>query len=1606
MESIPFLYFPSKSEVESTILNELTFTDAIIVLYEVNKASICLPDNKTYFLPVSYAEEDGNEISIPYYCSSSEVKLVLRSEECDITQSSNSFLFVMKDNDIGQKKVKIAATVYRLSDNEKLAAEEFYLCYERKSLPNRIVTSAPCYLHTAANSYSNNILYPTALPIDIVVYRNGSKKQYTVTNRKWKTISTKPLVDVSGSEMKKSSYPLGTTFTWNENEIMVLKREVSQINQIHISQRNNIDAKTIIRNLQSKQLSSFIRSLLSLPIALLSTSKEEKLMLISILNGCRLSMMLPTIKKEAERIMNVVINHQSIFSWSSCVKDEQQTMQRKQKDREDEPKTVELYEEVQDIEKEKVKQSVERLVRYRKLDKVVIDDVNTQVQMITRKENYLADTERDERSEPNSEVNTIKRQEYKSSNYKEYLEKMNTMKMDEIFESIYKRRANTNNVVPRSSDETIKFEEMKSNPCLIDTSVIQAFVSKSTGVIELLKQLKCMNKKPHSIVNIIIDTNCSLRKNKLRMRTIISCILITVMKELGISFNLYVFCGRYKGVHVSIDSRSIREIISFLFDLEEVVKMPSTPLDLLTVEGQFNVKDPVVIVSDGFSEQLMSQNDEVKEVFKQYKKLFLLCVKGKGDGEALNGVNQSLLERSLRANFGDNMIMIEKIDDILHNSGRIMADILFETEMTKMNTVAEVSQSEKWAQVFADDLKVSFEVEQSMVVINSISSSKSAMKVEISEEDLFTYQKPIVNKTVINKLSSVIQGENLFDSLSVSLFIPNKSTTFVASTSGTSIHMANYIKYVVSKTGDGKFFKKLGGEKIRSYNSSIVIDCSSIAFSETNRAHSLITIFTIIRNLSNMQLPCIDLWVASSRIIRIATGISSMDLWESNIVASLYEYLLSPCQNTCLPDCIRYACCTCNARSLPSVIMVLTNGVLCDESRAEIKSIVSGIEMTYLGIGIGLYLCGFEDLFPTMIWNSNPIQLSETLMNLTNASINGKQNAVPVKRIDNFIMNGKFDKAYDEMIKRICDIPSMYEMALSNVRFVDKTDGIHAMKKIGDINNSLYDLGIDGAFKDYSILFIILYLCRGIKDENGNVIDEYITEDVLKNGKVINGKRFSPVIKLGDKVVNGIPIGKGFNIQYAFDYKSAINELMSGKYRMIYITCSPGDGIMAKKCDDDVDQYADAFVSCVHEFNMRGGGVFWFLENYPYTYEADLYFQKFYGFEAVGDKDKNIQGGRVMVRLKDETPQAGQFITIGGKIMDLENLTRLDFGIISIFEGRTLCTLNERELIDNRFRIFARESEGNTTIMVREKKEGSSEGRMIIDTAASKLFLEFTEEGTARWISNAAVWLCNTEKFEEERSLDSSLTSGIKMDGVRLPRKKPMDKRRTECKKVDFCLSIVMDTTGSMSSYIKATKERINEILEKLKQIEKYYELDEGGIVGQVVQYKDFKDELTGELEEYITNDFDRLKNKLASFNAKGGGDTCEDIQGGLIRALEQMRQPEYRDYNHLVLIVADAHNHEDDTEDDCCDYFQNVTYEKSFGSVWEDIYDMIRDFQKIRIMFMPVSNHDLERTAMIMEKGLGSLIVNTSILSTEENYGEVITRVVTSEYKRFISIS
>ena len=488
------------------------------------------------------------------------------------------------------------------------------------------------------------------------------------------------------------------------------------------------------------------------------------------------------------------------------------------------------------------------------------------------------------------------------------------------------------------------------------------------------------------------------------------------------------------------------------------------------------------------------------------------------------------------------------------------------------------------------------------------------------------------------------------------------------------------------------------------------------------------------------------------------------------MIAAVLEAISQPVPNTVLQDCLRYACCTCNSRSFSSVMMVCTNGVLCKETREEVRSIVSTFEMSYVGVGIGSYLCGFHDLFPSMIWHANPLRLSDVIASKDDASRSTSVYGVEEKKAGSMLLTKENGLYYDEMVKKISDVPSEYELEMKDVRIDDVTEGKDG-SKIGDVeNNSQYDLGADGGFTDYTILFVVLYLCRGEKDSDGSVIDEDITEEVLTNGKEVNGDRFSPVLKLGPTTRNGKPIGKGFNIEYAYDYKTAIDKLLSGKIRVAFITCSPGDGEFPRSGGKNKD-YCNAFLETVNHFYRKGGGVFWFLEHYPYTYEADLYFKKFYGYEIVKDKEKSIDGGRFMRRVYSDTPTSGHFATYEGDVFDMKKIAKLDYGLTAIYEGETLCEMDERRLVKNGFHVFARESTGCASIVF--KPDGDdSDGRMVIDTAASKLFKEFTFNGTARWISNAAVWLCTTGRFNYVKSNNPSAKTGIDMSGLDVDKRK------------------------------------------------------------------------------------------------------------------------------------------------------------------------------------------------------------------------------------------
>ena len=137
------------------------------------------------------------------------------------------------------------------------------------------------------------------------------------------------------------------------------------------------------------------------------------------------------------------------------------------------------------------------------------------------------------------------------------------------------------------------------------------------------------------------------------------------------------------------------------------------------------------------------------------------------------------------------------------------------------------------------------------------------------------------------------------------------------------------------------------------------------------------------------------------------------------------------------------------------------------------------------------------------------------------------------------------------------------------------------------------------------------------------------------------------------------------------------------------------------------------------------------------------------------------------------------------------------------------------------------------------------------------------------------VLLCKRDEQGAKSGIDMSHFDTSKI------MRSPFEKKEYGTKIIKFCITIIMDTTGCMKDYIEATKNNITNVLtmlqDEVKRLKLSRIIQEGYIVGQVVEYKDFNDTISS--TEFITEDFTRLKVKLATFDADGGGDYCEDIQ-------------------------------------------------------------------------------------------------------------------------------
>ena len=257
------------------------------------------------------------------------------------------------------------------------------------------------------------------------------------------------------------------------------------------------------------------------------------------------------------------------------------------------------------------------------------------------------------------------------------------------------------------------------------------------------------------------------------------------------------------------------------------------------------------------------------------------------------------------------------------------------------------------------------------------------------------------------------------------------------------------------------------------------------------------------------------------------------------------------------------------------------------------------------------------------------------------------------------------------------------------------------------------------------------------------------------------------------------------------------------------------------------------------------------------------------------------------------------------------------------------------------------------------------------------------------------------------KQMDPSYKPGIDMSSMTdylhfrtfVPREDALQKQ------VLFCLTVALDTTGSMRSAIESAKSKIQQIFDNLKKIQRENNVKEGGIVGQIVQYKDYHDRCNADNNCSITSDINELERRLHSFDADGGSDCgCEDMHYAIECALNNMEKSPYKDYAHLLLIVGDINCHGD--YDGCsCSERIHPDFGIPITEVWPRYFRRMKNFNNLQISFIPIRNNRLTYTFNRFKSDSG-LNVTCENNTSGDMLSEIIESISETHYRKLIGIS
>ena len=708
----------------------------------------------------------------------------------------------------------------------------------------------------------------------------------------------------------------------------------------------------------------------------------------------------------------------------------------------------------------------------------------------------------------------------------------------------------------------------------------------------------------------------------------------------------------------------------------------------------------------------------------------------------------------------------------------------------------------------------------------------------------------------------VYSKRNSYRPLLETIFKPNKASQTVLSSTGTDFDITALVLNLINPVPDPLIYLEEKGGLIRNYGISIIIDSSRSCFNQLSSSHSYQTIMVFLTALASIDIPCVDVIIARNEVpIVLASEIPSLRLFndKSTFWPSLFNCLSEDSFGCCsLEAAIHAAFDIRRMRSVDSTsyMFVLTDGLFQYEQKELIRNhIMTCIQsdIRIFGIGIGIYPSGIVDLFPQVIFATNPNDLIQGIASCFSDETNDSYENIikqlapeppspsDVSRVFQLLNHNEKNPIFRDLKKYLSENapPALDAFA----------DWYNKEQEQRNADNELVNpKGLDTEMfvKDFlegqKILIVMLYDCTINNEEKPIIAPEYLFKTEFAGEEACVKKAVEHF---------------GIEIIVVGNYKDAINELTKQTipnkcdyYATWVISGLPFD----MKLPDGGNQHlVDQFIDCLIQFWEKGGSVVLFAESDPLTFQANKFLEKV-TFPDGRKTQLRLSGNHHGTKILKGDPSG--LLNIAGTFnkspLDFQKCQRapLSHNLVEIYEGETISYAPNDESQYKPFTPFMRDSENGISALFYpgDKDPRYRRGDIIVDCGYTKLFDKMTTNGTFRYIQNIAGWTAQCESrsvmrikpkdFRPEAIIftidENARCNLIKLPQVKIPKNIKIDTKQIQklpAKTQDLSALDSIDSIKSISTFntnfdailkaerIKLNGRKDNELKEKFEQL-------------------------------------------------------------------------------------------------------------------------------------------------------------------------------------------